>query len=203
MAGRADELAELPVRHRCAVYPEAIDGDAVNRRFLRIVPVGPHPERAACNPDHAAIGWLGATGRSRRRRGVENNHQQDLPTRPGLARRRSTRKVSMPSPMDLMRSIGSPLSARANVPEALRPLRVRVVPAVVGREAIRPRPRCRGGKLRSQRLPRRRRGAPPMGGRTTPSGRHDHRSHGHRANGPHDRRRGEDPIARASATTRE
>jgi hypothetical protein len=37
MGGGADEFLELPVCHRRAVDPEAIDGDAMNRRFFRIV----------------------------------------------------------------------------------------------------------------------------------------------------------------------
>jgi hypothetical protein len=37
MSGRADELFELPVRHRRAVDPEIIDGDGMRRSFLRIM----------------------------------------------------------------------------------------------------------------------------------------------------------------------
>ena len=52
VAGRLDELLELPVRHRRAVDPEAVDRHAMARRFLRIMIVGAHAERAAGNPDH-------------------------------------------------------------------------------------------------------------------------------------------------------
>ena len=54
--GRADELLELPVRHRSAVDPEAVDRDAMDRRFLRIMPVRAHAERAALDPDHVRRG---------------------------------------------------------------------------------------------------------------------------------------------------
>ena len=54
VAGRLDELLELPVGHRRAVDPEAVDRHAMDRRFFRIVLVRSHAERAAGNPDHAA-----------------------------------------------------------------------------------------------------------------------------------------------------
>ena len=50
--GGADELLELPVGHRRAVDPEAVDGDAMDRRFFGIMLIGSHAERAAGNPDH-------------------------------------------------------------------------------------------------------------------------------------------------------
>ena len=50
--GSPYEFLELPVRHGIAVDPEAIDGDTMRRRFLRIMPVRSHAERAAGNPDH-------------------------------------------------------------------------------------------------------------------------------------------------------
>ena len=56
VTGGADERLELPVCDRRAVNPKAIDGDAVNRRFLRIVLVGAHAERAAGDPDHVCVG---------------------------------------------------------------------------------------------------------------------------------------------------
>ena len=49
---RVDEFLELPVRHRMAIDPEAVDRDAMNRRFLRIVLVRAHAERAAGNEQH-------------------------------------------------------------------------------------------------------------------------------------------------------
>src|SRR5262245_4028510 len=52
VAGGVDELAELAVRHRRAVDEEAIDGDAMDRRLLRIMMVGSHVEGATRNPDH-------------------------------------------------------------------------------------------------------------------------------------------------------
>ena len=53
VAGGADERLELPVGHRRAVDPEAIDRDAMDRRLFRVVPVRPHAERAAGDHDHA------------------------------------------------------------------------------------------------------------------------------------------------------
>jgi len=50
---RVDEFLELPVRHGMAIDPEAVDRDAMNRRFLRIVLVGAHAKRAAGKPNHA------------------------------------------------------------------------------------------------------------------------------------------------------
>ena len=55
VAGRVDEFLELPVGHRRAVDPEAVDRDAMNRRFLRIVLVRSHAERAAGNEHHAGM----------------------------------------------------------------------------------------------------------------------------------------------------
>ncbi len=55
VAGGADEVAELPVGDRRAVDPESIDGDAVDRRLLGIVPVRAHPERATGNPGHSIV----------------------------------------------------------------------------------------------------------------------------------------------------
>src|SRR5262249_46752379 len=37
MSGGADEVLELPVSHRCAVDPEAIDGDAMDWRLFRVM----------------------------------------------------------------------------------------------------------------------------------------------------------------------
>ena len=55
VAGCFDEFLELPVGHRLAVHPEAVDGDAMGRRFFGIVPVRAHAERAARNPDHSFL----------------------------------------------------------------------------------------------------------------------------------------------------
>ena len=52
MARRVDELAELAVRDRRAVDPEAVDADAMDRRLLRVVAVGAHAERSARHKDH-------------------------------------------------------------------------------------------------------------------------------------------------------
>ena len=57
------EFLELPVRHRRAVDPEAIDRHAMDRRLFGIVVVGSHAERAAGNEDHF-------TGPARVRRGL-------------------------------------------------------------------------------------------------------------------------------------
>src|SRR6185437_10868897 len=54
MSGRLRKLPELPVGDRRAVDPEFADSDAVDRCFLRIVPIRPHAERAAGNPDHVS-----------------------------------------------------------------------------------------------------------------------------------------------------
>ena len=53
VAGRPHEILELPVRHRRAVDCEFIDGNAMNGRFVGIVLVRSHAERAAGNPQHA------------------------------------------------------------------------------------------------------------------------------------------------------
>jgi hypothetical protein len=47
VAGRIDEFAELAIGDRCAVHPELVHGDAVDRRFLRIMPVRTHAIGAA------------------------------------------------------------------------------------------------------------------------------------------------------------
>ena len=47
-----DEFLELAVRHRMPVDPEAVDLDAMDRRFLGVMPVGAHAERAARNEQH-------------------------------------------------------------------------------------------------------------------------------------------------------
>ena len=53
--GGADEIAELAVGDRRPVDPEPVDGDAVDRSLLGIVPVRSHPEGAAHEPDHVRI----------------------------------------------------------------------------------------------------------------------------------------------------
>ena len=52
---RVDEFLELPVCHRMAIDPEPVDRHAMDRRFLRIVLVGAHAERAAGDPDHVLM----------------------------------------------------------------------------------------------------------------------------------------------------
>jgi hypothetical protein len=52
VAGRLGETAELPVGDRHPVDPEPVDGHPMNRRLLRVVPVGPHAERASRDKDH-------------------------------------------------------------------------------------------------------------------------------------------------------
>ena len=52
VAGRDHEPLELAVRHRRAVDPEAVHRHAMDWRFLGIMTVGSHAERAAGNPDH-------------------------------------------------------------------------------------------------------------------------------------------------------
>ena len=55
VAGGADELLELPVCHRRAVYPETADRDAMSRRLFRIMFVRTHAEGAARNPNHVRV----------------------------------------------------------------------------------------------------------------------------------------------------
>jgi hypothetical protein len=62
VAGRLDELAELPVGDRRAIDPEAVDAHLMRRRLLRIVPVGAHAERAALDPHHPRRGIGPARG---------------------------------------------------------------------------------------------------------------------------------------------
>src|SRR3984957_19609575 len=49
---RLHELLELPVRHRSAVDPEAVDRNPMRRRLLGIVMVRSHAECTAWDPDH-------------------------------------------------------------------------------------------------------------------------------------------------------
>jgi hypothetical protein len=58
MSRRRHEFPELPIGNGRAIDPELADGDAVDRRFLGIVLLRPHSERAARNPDH--VGGLDA-----------------------------------------------------------------------------------------------------------------------------------------------
>ena len=53
VTGGFDEILELPVGHRRAVDPEAVDTDAMRRRFLRIMPVRAHAKGAAINAHHS------------------------------------------------------------------------------------------------------------------------------------------------------
>src|SRR5262245_28470702 len=59
-----DEPCEALVRYGRAVHPEAINGDAMNRPFFRIVPVRSHSERAAGNPEHVGGGRLAGLWRA-------------------------------------------------------------------------------------------------------------------------------------------
>ena len=52
VVGGVDEFAELAVRHWRAVDPERINADAVDWRFLNIVPVRTHTEFPAGHEDH-------------------------------------------------------------------------------------------------------------------------------------------------------
>ena len=52
VTGRLHELLELAVGHWGPVDPEAVDRDPMRRRFLGIMMVRSHAERAAGNPDH-------------------------------------------------------------------------------------------------------------------------------------------------------
>lgn len=47
-----DELAEFPICNRGAVNPEAIDRDAMDRGFFRIMSIRPHAEHAAGDENH-------------------------------------------------------------------------------------------------------------------------------------------------------
>jgi hypothetical protein len=49
------EILELAVRHWRAVDQKSFDRDAMNRRFLRIMPVRSHAERAAGNEAHVVM----------------------------------------------------------------------------------------------------------------------------------------------------
>src|SRR5262249_60226919 len=62
-----DELAEFAIGHRRAIDPEAVHGNTVGRRLLRIVLARPHAERTAWYPDHVGMlrrGLLRALHRS-------------------------------------------------------------------------------------------------------------------------------------------
>src|SRR5262249_596493 len=52
VAGGAHEFFELPVGYRGAVDPKAVDADTVDRRFLGIMLIRAHTERAAGYPNH-------------------------------------------------------------------------------------------------------------------------------------------------------
>jgi hypothetical protein len=58
VSGGADEFFELPVGDWGAVDPKAADADAADRRFLGIMPIGAHAERAAGYPNHVWRGCL-------------------------------------------------------------------------------------------------------------------------------------------------
>jgi hypothetical protein len=72
MMSRVNEFLELPICHGMGIDPEVTDGDAMNRRFFRIMLVGSHAERTARNPDHAF--GIGIATRS----GVTVSAQVDL-----------------------------------------------------------------------------------------------------------------------------
>src|SRR5262245_11702203 len=68
MAGGADELPELPVRHRRSVNPKAVNGNAMDRGFFGVVSVRPHVECAAGYADHAVASAAGLSPDGRRLR---------------------------------------------------------------------------------------------------------------------------------------
>lgn len=47
------ELLELLVRNWRSIDPETIHGDAMHRRFFRVVVIGSHAEGSAWDPGHA------------------------------------------------------------------------------------------------------------------------------------------------------
>jgi hypothetical protein len=55
MAGGLDKAAEVRIRHRVAVHPEATHADAVCRLLFRVVVVRTHHERATGNPHGVVI----------------------------------------------------------------------------------------------------------------------------------------------------
>jgi hypothetical protein len=55
MPGGADEFLELPIGHRRAIDPEAVDRDAMDRRLFRVMPIGSHAERAAGDENHVRL----------------------------------------------------------------------------------------------------------------------------------------------------
>jgi hypothetical protein len=52
VARDGDEGSELGIGHRIDIHPEAVDAHGVRRTFLRIVPIRPHANGAAWNPNH-------------------------------------------------------------------------------------------------------------------------------------------------------
>ena len=118
VTGRLDEGLELPVRHRRAVDPEAVDRHAMDRRFLRIVAVGPHAKGAAGNPDHVVGSAIVRRKIVALGIGIQQRH---------VAHSRRT-------------------LLRTDVPETLGPAWIGVVPAIAGRRR-RTGP-CRGGRGR-------------------------------------------------------
>ncbi len=79
VTGRLDEGLELPVRHRRAVDPEAINRHAMGRRFLRIVAVGSHAKGATGNPDHVAKSAISRLPIVLLGIGVQQRHVADTP----------------------------------------------------------------------------------------------------------------------------
>jgi len=56
VAGGADQFAKSAVGQRRAVDREAVDGDAMDRCFFRVMLVRSHAQCIAGNPDHVRIG---------------------------------------------------------------------------------------------------------------------------------------------------
>src|SRR6266481_1362263 len=80
-ASRVDEFAELAIGDRRAIHPELAHGNAVDGRFLWIVPIRAHSKRAARHVQHPdvvrrAFERLPAV---ERRYGVNEIHNQVLP----------------------------------------------------------------------------------------------------------------------------
>jgi hypothetical protein len=71
----------LAVCDRGAIDPEAVDCPAVDRRLFGVVPVRPHAEGAARDPDHIGVtGRLGgSTLRPDQRSSVQLLHRLALP----------------------------------------------------------------------------------------------------------------------------
>ena len=92
MAGRIDESAELLVCNRNAIDPERVNSHTMSWRFVRIVPIRSHTERAAGNADHVGLagGLRDQTLLPSRRNSVKLRHCPVLPI--GLTKPRTRLK---------------------------------------------------------------------------------------------------------------